>query len=400
MPDPAPHTTEPEPLDTVVCTLINPTPGRLEATGPHGARLELHLANPITGPQRIHRVDITLPAGTGPDALTATPETTRLEPATPVPWTLTHHGDGACTLTPAAPLHLKAGNPLALALTGLTPACSAGTAVVTTRVDLGGHDQPAQRATTTHHLSWNDDPWIPSFGPDRLSITTTQNVTLSWKGKEKQQDRPLYRLYYAAGTPSPPPPGGQLLDAPTPIDVIASGYMDDSGDGRCTFTGLTRTTAFMLQASRVIGNVLYEQTAIAAVVVEKPNLTVGQLTCSGTVALMGTARTLLSRQEKQTVFGPTTYTPTTDGMFQITVECPDSREPVDVAVSVDDTTGASLYNLDTRAEDPQAPENLTVPAPAGTQITIGINGNEEFPAQITWYPLGNGQTNTTPATRT
>ncbi|OON71347.1 hypothetical protein, partial [Streptomyces tsukubensis] len=384
--------------DVVVCTLVNPTPGRLD---PEGARLELHLTHPGSDVAYIHSAELTLPTGTRTGSVTTTPDTLRITQTapsgrhapTPVVWALAHRGEGRFHLTPDAPLPLDTAATLVLTLDGLTPVPGPATAAITTHIDLGDSHAPLQRSTTCHQLSWTEDPWIRSFSADKPQYTKNDTVTLTWTGmptpKTGAGKRPEYFLYYTLGTPAHPADGrAELLKS---IDVIASGYMDNDGHGACVFTGIDRTTAFMLQASRTDSGVSFTQTASAVAVIDKPDLTVGRLACSGTVALMGQSQTLLARTPSTVPFHGN-YRPTTDGMLHITMECRTKEEPVNLAITVDDTAGNKpLWTLDARARDPQAPENILVPLPAGTHIYVTVSSNDEFAAQVTWYPLGQGR---------
>ncbi|MEV5199555.1 hypothetical protein [Streptomyces sp. NPDC053720] len=393
--------------DVVVCTLVNPTPGRLD---PQGARLELHLAHPGSDDTHIHSAELILPTGARDGSVTTTPDTLRIgQSATtpvgghtqaPVSWTLAHRGEGHFDLKPAGPVPLNTGTPLILTLYGLTPVPGPATATLTTRIELGDSRAPARRSTTCHRLSWTDEEWINSFSVDRTLYTKNDKVTLTWTGMPASQtgteEQPEYFLYYTLGTPGHQADGRtELLKS---IDVIASGYMDTEGHGACVFTGIDRTTAFMLQASRTDSGVLSTQTASAVAVIDKPDLTVGRLACSGTVALMGQSQTLLPRTTSSGPFHGN-YKPTTDGMLHVTMECQHKDEPVNLAVTVDDTAGNKpLWTLDACTHEPDAPENILVPLPAGTHIYVVVSSNDEFTAQVTWYPLGQGQLNpTTPA---
>ncbi|MCX4546271.1 hypothetical protein [Streptomyces sp. NBC_01565] len=336
------------------------------------AELRITVTNPGPDPVTCDTITVTVPAGEGPDALTATPETITARTDGHADWHAEHRGGGVFHIRPTAPgAELKPGERFVVTLDGVVVNRTVGTAVLgISEAAAVGSGSPRERAAGGWKLpKAPTEEMLSDFRPDKTSVPNGCCVTLTWKGI----DGPDYTLFYDDQ------PGQSVNDR-----------MVD-GNGTWTSPALHTATAFMMLASTAKDGVPVTYGLTTAVTVDIPDLEVGSLDANGVVSLFGQAQEIAGGTES----GTWTYRADTDGVITGYIKTNQSGAPATLNVFVTPPgikrQKFASQSWDVRGGTENQEASVLVPVPRDSVVSVvQKTDGGAFTAALTWFPFGSG----------
>ncbi|MFI9202837.1 hypothetical protein [Streptomyces sp. NPDC053048] len=351
----------------------SPSPLRVSTKETPGhATVRVTLTNSGPNPVPCGTIALSLPAGTGPEALTATPETIKAS-TDDAAWSAEHQGDGVFHVRPSAPgTELEPGARLVVTLDAVTVNHTVGTVTLGVDEHHGTANGPeALRRTPGTGLRLakaTPNAMLEDFRPDKVNVPNGGTVTLTWKCEVG----PDYELFY----------GDQRR---TVNDCV-----DADGNGSWTSPALTSATAFMLLGSTEKDGAPVTYGLTTAVTVDVPDLEVGDLDVNGSVRLFGQAQEVAGGTESD----PMEYVADTDGVITGYVKTTQDGAPAYLRVFVT-PPGLTRQRFATQSWDARGgtdnqEASLLVPVPKGSAVRVVQKGDASFTAALTWFPFGAG----------
>lgn len=336
------------------------------------ATVRITVTNPGPDPVTCEEITVTVPTGSGTDALTSVPEaiTVRTDDAG---WLPEHRGDGVFAVRSTAPgVQLKAGAQFEITLAGVEVGRAVGTATLGISEVTGSGPLRRERTTGGRLLAKAaPDALLEDFRPDRVVVPNGECVTLTWRCSEG----PNYDLYY--GTEPP---------------VRVNDFIVD-GNGSWPSPPLHSATAFMLLAStKDTGGTPVTYGLTTAVIVDVPDLEVGSLDANGSVRLFGAVQEIAGGTQART----STYFADTDGVITGYIKTAETGKPAYLTVAVTPKDGRqsaqqfATQSWDARGGDRNQEASLLVPVPRDSTVKVVQKGDGDFDASVTWFPFGSG----------
>ncbi|MEU1310557.1 hypothetical protein ABZ419_16900 [Streptomyces cinnamoneus] len=361
-------------MTTALSYTVHTSPAPLHVS-PDGAaaRATLRITATNAGPDPVtcDALTVTVPTGTGSDALTATPDTITARTDGTAGWRAEHRGGGVFAVRPGAPgTELKPGEQVVVTLDDVVINRAVGTAVLgigETSADANGTLR--ERATGGRQLvKAPSEAMLEDFRPDRTIVPNGETVTLTWKCV----DGPEYVMFWADQRET------------------VNGYIVD-GHGTWESPPLHTATAFMLLASTEKDGVPVTYGLTAAVTVDVPDLEVGSLDANGVVRLFGQAQEIAGGTES----GTWAYSAATDGVITGYIKTNQSGAPATLNVFVTPPGTKrqkfAAQSWDVRGGTENQEASLLVPVPRGSVVSVvQKTDGGAFTAALTWFPFGSG----------
>ncbi|MFF0149453.1 hypothetical protein ATK36_0908 [Amycolatopsis sulphurea] len=358
-------TTSAEPETTFTCS-VRTSPALVQVSAADNvstAELVIELASRRADPVSCDQIVFELPVGAGSDALTAHPD--RIEVAEITPGWEVVRERGVFELRPSAasPARLEPPDTVLLRLANVEVNHNTGAAMLSVREK----PEPGAAALATGAFQVAKMPagvMITSFQADKNLIGKNETVELTWSCTAG----PDYWLYYGKDS--------QVAER-------VNDFIKD-GKGKWTSPKLTQTTAFMLLGITKKGTgeeVRYGLTT--TVIVDKPDLEVGDLRANGVVSLLG-------NQRVDGYVGGQSYRAETDGMLMAWVRSKGSQT-AELRVSVKLAGGEKKTVSVARSLNSSDQANLLVPVPGKATVFVNASGFDGVDTEATWCPLGAGK---------
>ncbi|WP_424890120.1 hypothetical protein [Streptomyces sp. XH2] len=334
---------------------------------PARATVRITLTNSGPDPVPCDTIAFTLPVGSGPDALTAAPDTIRAA-TDDAGWSAGHQGGGVVHVRPAAPgTELKPGARIMVTLADVTVNHAVGAVTIGISESRGTGDgaEKLRRVPGDLRLAKaSPTAMLEDFRPDRVDVPNGEPVRLTWKCEVG----PDYEIFY----------GDQRR--------MVNDCIDADGNGAWTSPSLTSATAFMLLGRN--DQVTYGLTT--AVTVNVPDLEVGDLDANGSVSLFGQAAEIAGGTESS----PAEYVADTDGVITGYIKTTQDQVPAELKVFVT-PPGLRRQQFATQSWDATGgtlnqEASLFVPVPKGSRVRVVQKGDTNFTAALTWFPFGAG----------